>query len=181
MRKPFYEDAEELEDDVTIDEIGEDEEETEDYDNDDEDVSDDDCDDENNDEIDEYGSVEQTFDSSDILDTNLEIDEDIVSIATQLGEEAEADAAALSALVDDQAGPVMTAQYNKPFVSAPTDDGYETELLDEGQDGADIYDPSRDFFGDEDSDDGIEISDDDDEDVSDDDDDDDDDDTEIIE
>lgn len=177
MRKPFYEDADEDFDDVAIDGIGEDEE-TEDLEgNEDEDDCEDDTD---------YGTVEQTFASSDILDTELELDDDIVNIAAQLGEEAETDAAALSALVDDQAGPVMTAQYNKPFVSAPTDDGYETELLDEGQDGADIYDPSRDFFGDndDDSEEEIEISDEDeDDDFEDnsDDDDDDDDDTEIIE
>ena len=73
----------------------------------------------------------------------------------------------------------MTAQYNKPFASAPTDDGYETELLDEGQDGADIYDPSRDIFGDEGSDDEeVEISDEDD--YDDDEDDYDDEETEII-
>ena len=155
MKKPFYEDAEEELDDVAIDGIGE-EEETEDFD--DEEVEDS-CEDDDSD----YGSVEQTFASSDILDTELELDEDIVKIAAQLGEEAEADAIALTALVDDQAGPVMTAQYNKPFASAPTDDGYETELLDEGQDGADIYDPSRDIFGDEGSDDEeVEISDEDD-------------------
>ena len=67
------------------------------------------------------------------------------------GEEAEIDAEALSALVDDNAGPEMTAQFGKPFVSAPTEDGYETELLEETlEEPSYLYSRDADPFEDED-------------------------------
>ena len=93
----------------------------------------------------DYGTVEQTPEASDIPGTNLVLDEEVSELAAKLGEEAELDAEALSALVDDTAGAEMTAQFGKPFVSAPTEDGYETELLEEGQD-SELYNPNEDVF-----------------------------------
>ena len=114
-RRSFWEDSEENFEDVTVDAV--DTEETEDEELDEEEA--------------EYGAVEQTFQTSDILGTTVILDEEVSELAAKLGEEAEIDAEALSALVDDNAGPEMTAQFGKPFVSAPTEDGYETELLEE--------------------------------------------------
>ena len=123
-RRSFWEDAEETFEDEAVDtvEVEETEEEV--------------C--EETEE--EYGVVD-----SDIPGTNLVLDEEVSELAAKLGEEAELDAEALSALVDDTAGAEMTAQFGKPFVSAPTEDGYETELLEEGQD-SELYDPNEDIF-----------------------------------
>ena len=128
-RRSFWEDAEETFEDEAVDtvEVEETEEEV--------------C--EETEE--EYGVVEQTPEASDIPGTNLVLDEEVSELAAKLGEEAELDAEALSALVDDTAGAEMTAQFGKPFVSAPTEDGYETELLEEGQD-SELYDPNEDIF-----------------------------------
>ena len=128
-RRSFWEDAEETFEDEAVDtvEVEETEEEV--------------C--EETEE--EYGAVEQTPEASDILGTNLVLDEEVSELAAKLGEEAEIDAEALSALVDDNAGAEMTAQFGKPFVSAPTEDGYETELLEEGQD-SELYNPNEDIF-----------------------------------
>ena len=133
MRKlrSFWEDSEENFEDVTVDAV--DTEETEE---------------EETEEEAEYGAVEQTFETSDILGTTLVLDEEVSELAAKLGEEAEIDAEALSALVDDNAGAEMTAQFGKPFVSAPTEDGYETELLEEGQD-SELYNRDADPFEDE--------------------------------
>ena len=99
----------------------------------------------------EYGAVEQTFQTSDILGTTVVLDEEVSELAAKLGEEAEIDAEALSALVDDNAGPEMTAQFGKPFVSAPTEDGYETELLEETlEEPSELYNRDADPFEDED-------------------------------
>ena len=130
-RRSFWEDSEENFEDVTVDAV--DTEETEE---------------EETEEEAEYGAVEQTFETSDILGTNLVLDEEVSELAAKLGEEAEIDAEALSALVDDNAGAEMTAQFGKPFVSAPTEDGYETELLEEGQD-SELYNRDADPFEDE--------------------------------
>lgn len=101
-------------------------------------------------EEDEYGAVEQTFQTSDILGTTLTLDEEVSELAAKLGEEAEIDAEALSALVDDNAGAEMTAQFGKPFVSAPTEDGYETELLEETEEEpSELYNRDADPFEDE--------------------------------
>ena len=98
----------------------------------------------------EYGAVEQTFETSDILGTTVVLDEEVSELAAKLGEEAEIDAEALSALVDDNAGAEMTAQFGKPFVSAPTEDGYETELLEETQEEpSELYNRDADPFEDE--------------------------------
>ena len=98
----------------------------------------------------EYGAVEQTFQTSDILGTTLVLDEEVSELAAKLGEEAEIDAEALSALVDDNAGAEMTAQFGKPFVSAPTEDGYETELLEETEEEpSELYNRDADPFEDE--------------------------------
>ena len=123
-RRSFWEDAEETFEDEAVDtvEVEETEEEV--------------C--EETEE--EYGVVD-----SDIPGTNLVLDEEVSELAAKLGEEAELDAEALSALVDDTAGAEMTAQFGKPFVSAPTEDGYETELIEEGQD-SELYDPNEDIF-----------------------------------
>ena len=123
-RRSFWEDAEETFEDEAVDtvEVEETEEEV--------------C--EETEE--EYGVV-----ASDIPGTNLVLDEEVSELAAKLGEEAELDAEALSALVDDTAGAEMTAQFGKPFVSAPTEDGYETELLEEGQD-SELYNPNEDIF-----------------------------------
>ena len=128
-RRSFWEDAEETFEDEAVDtvEVEETEEEV--------------C--EETEE--EYGAVEQTPEASDILGTNLVLDEEVSELAAKLGEEAELDAEALSALIDDTAGAEMTAQFGKPFVSAPTEDGYETELLEEGQD-SELYNPNEDIF-----------------------------------
>ena len=130
-RRSFWEDSEENFEDVTVDAV--DTEETEE---------------EETEEEAEYGAVEQTFQTSDILGTTVVLDEEVSELAAKLGEEAEIDAEALSALVDDNAGAEMTAQFGKPFVSAPTEDGYETELLEEGQD-SELYNRDADPFEDE--------------------------------
>ena len=132
-RRSFWEDSEENFEDVTVDAV--DTEETEE--------------DEELDEA-EYGAVEQTFQTSDILGTTVVLDEEVSELAAKLGEEAEIDAEALSALVDDNAGAEMTAQFGKPFVSAPTEDGYETELLEETQEEpSELYNRDADPFEDE--------------------------------
>ena len=132
-RRSFWEDSEENFEDVTVDAV--DTEETEE---------------EETEEEAEYGAVEQTFQTSDILDTNLVLDEEVSELAAKLGEEAELDAEALSVLVDDNAGAEMTAQFGKPFVSAPTEDGYETELLEETQEEpSELYNRDADPFEDE--------------------------------
>ena len=137
-RRSFWEDSEENFEDVTVDAV--DTEETEEEETEEEGF-------EGTEEA-EYGAVEQTFQTSDILGTTLILDEDVSELADKLGEEAEIDAEALSALVDDNAGAEMTAQFGKPFVSAPTEDGYETELLEEGQD-SELYNRDADPFEDE--------------------------------
>ena len=127
-RRSFWEDSEENFEDVTVDAV--DREETE--------------------EEAEYGAVEQTFETSDILGTTVVLDEEVSELAAKLGEEAEIDAEALSALVDDNAGAEMTAQFGKPFVSAPTEDGYETELLEETEEEpSELYNRDADPFEDE--------------------------------
>lgn len=132
-RRSFWEDSEENFEDVTVDAV--DTEETEE---------------EETEEEAEYGAVEQTFETSDILGTTLVLDEEVSELAAKLGEEAEIDAEALSALVDDNAGAEMTAQFGKPFVSAPTEDGYETELLEETQEEpSELYNRDADPFEDE--------------------------------
>ena len=129
-RRSFWEDSEENFEDVTVDAVDTEEEETE--------------------EEAEYGAVEQTFQTSDILGTTLVLDEEVSELAAKLGEEAEIDAEALSALVDDNAGAEMTAQFGKPFVSAPTEDGYETELLEETEEEpSELYNRDADPFEDE--------------------------------
>ena len=136
-RRSFWEDSEENFEDVTVDAV--DTEET--------DEVEDDC--EECEEA-EYGAVEQTFQTSDILGTTLILDEEVSELAAKLGEEAEIDAEALSALVDDNAGAEMTAQFGKPFVSAPTEDGYETELLEETEEEpSELYNRDADPFEDE--------------------------------
>ena len=133
-RRSFWEDSEENFEDVTVDAVDTEEEE--------EGV--------NMYEEDEYGAVEQTFQTSDILGTTLVLDEEVSELAAKLGEEAEIDAEALSALVDDNAGAEMTAQFGKPFVSAPTEDGYETELLEETEEEpSELYNRDADPFEDE--------------------------------
>ncbi len=133
-RRSFWEDSEENFEDVTVDAV--DTEETEDEELDEEEA--------------EYGAVEQTFQTSDILGTTVILDEEVSELAAKLGEEAEIDAEALSALVDDNAGAEMTAQFGKPFVSAPTEDGYETELLEETQEEpSELYNRDADPFEDE--------------------------------
>lgn len=133
-RRSFWEDSEENFEDVTVDAV--DTEVTE------EEVTDD--------ELAEYGAVEQTFQTSDILGTTVVLDEEVSELAAKLGEEAEIDAEALSALVDDNAGAEMTAQFGKPFVSAPTEDGYETELLEETlEEPSELYNRDADPFEDE--------------------------------
>ena len=132
-RRSFWEDSEENFEDVTVDAV--DTEETEE---------------EETEEEAEYGAVEQTFETSDILGTTVVLDEEVSELAAKLGEEAEIDAEALSALVDDNAGAEMTAQFGKPFVSAPTEDGYETELLEETQEEPSyLYSRDADPFEDE--------------------------------
>ena len=132
-RRSFWEDSEENFEDVTVDTV--DTEETEE---------------EETEEEAEYGAVEQTFQTSDILGTTVILDEEVSELAAKLGEEAEIDAEALSALVDDNAGAEMTAQFGKPFVSAPTEDGYETELLEETQEEpSELYNRDADPFEDE--------------------------------
>lgn len=132
-RRSFWEDSEENFEDVTVDAV--DTEETE------EEVTEEEA---------EYGAVEQTFQTSDILGTTVILDEEVSELAAKLGEEAEIDAEALSALVDDNAGAEMTAQFGKPFVSAPTEDGYETELLEETQEEpSELYNRDADPFEDE--------------------------------
>ena len=132
-RRSFWEDSEENFEDVTVDAV--DTEETEE---------------EETEEEAEYGAVEQTFQTSDILGTTLVLDEEVSELAAKLGEEAEIDAEALSALVDDNAGAEMTAQFGKPFVSAPTEDGYETELLEETEEEpSELYNRDADPFEDE--------------------------------
>ena len=136
-RRSFWEDSEENFEDVTVDAV--DTEETE------EEVTE-----EEGTEEAEYGAVEQTFQTSDILGTTLTLDEEVSELAAKLGEEAEIDAEALSALVDDNAGAEMTAQFGKPFVSAPTEDGYETELLEETEEEpSELYNRDADPFEDE--------------------------------
>ena len=133
-RRSFWEDSEENFEDVTVDAVDTEEEE--------EGV-------EGTEEA-EYGAVEQTFETSDILGTTLVLDEEVSELAAKLGEEAEIDAEALSALVDDNAGAEMTAQFGKPFVSAPTEDGYETELLEETEEEpSELYNRDADPFEDE--------------------------------
>ena len=133
-RRSFWEDSEENFEDVTVDAV--DTEETEEE--------------ETEDGLAEYGAVEQTFQTSDILGTTVVLDEEVSELAAKLGEEAEIDAEALSALVDDNAGAEMTAQFGKPFVSAPTEDGYETELLEETQEEPSyLYNRDADLFEDE--------------------------------
>ena len=133
-RRSFWEDSEENFEDVTVDAVDTEEEE--------EGVE--------GTEEDEYGAVEQTFQTSDILGTTLVLDEEVSELAAKLGEEAEIDAEALSALVDDNAGAEMTAQFGKPFVSAPTEDGYETELLEETEEEpSELYNRDADPFEDE--------------------------------
>ena len=132
-RRSFWEDSEENFEDVTVDAV--DTEETEE---------------EETEEEAEYGAVEQTFETSDILGTTVVLDEEVSELAAKLGEEAEIDAEALSALVDDNAGAEMTAQFGKPFVSAPTEDGYETELLEETEEEpSELYNRDADPFEDE--------------------------------
>lgn len=132
-RRSFWEDSEENFEDVTVDAV--DTEETE------EEVTEEEA---------EYGAVEQTFQTSDILGTTVVLDEEVSELAAKLGEEAEIDAEALSALVDDNAGAEMTAQFGKPFVSAPTEDGYETELLEETlEEPSELYNRDADPFEDE--------------------------------
>ena len=139
-RRSFWEDSEENFEDVTVDAV--DTEETEEEETEEEEV----C--EETEE--EYGVVEQTPEASDILGTNLVLDEEVSELAAKLGEEAEIDAEALSALVDDNAGAEMTAQFGKPFVSAPTEDGYETELLEETEEEPSyLYNRDADPFEDE--------------------------------
>ena len=134
-RRSFWEDSEENFEDVTVDAVDTEETEEEGV---------------NMYEEDEYGAVEQTFETSDILGTTLILDEEVSELAAKLGEEAEIDAEALSALVDDNAGAEMTAQFGKPFVSAPTEDGYETELLEETQEEpSELYNRDADPFEDE--------------------------------
>ena len=136
-RRSFWEDSEENFEDVTVDAVDTEETEKE----------------EETEEEAEYGAVEQTFQTSDILGTTVVLDEEVSELAAKLGEEAEIDAEALSALVDDNAGPEMTAQFGKPFVSAPTEDGYETELLGETQEEPSesyLYNRDADPFEDED-------------------------------
>ena len=134
-RRSFWEDSEENFEDVTVDAVDTEETEEEDV---------------NMYEEAEYGAVEQTFETSDILGTTLVLDEEVSELAAKLGEEAEIDAEALSALVDDNAGAEMTAQFGKPFVSAPTEDGYETELLEETQEEpSELYNRDADPFEDE--------------------------------
>ena len=134
-RRSFWEDSEENFEDVTVDAVDTEETEEEGV---------------NMYEEDEYGAVEQTFETSDILGTTLVLDEEVSELAAKLGEEAEIDAEALSALVDDNAGAEMTAQFGKPFVSAPTEDGYETELLEETQEEpSELYNRDADPFEDE--------------------------------
>lgn len=140
-RRSFWEDSEENFEDVTVDAV--DTEETEEEVTEEEGV----------DFVEEaeYGAVEQTFQTSDILGTTVVLDEEVSELAAKLGEEAEIDAEALSALVDDNAGAEMTAQFGKPFVSAPTEDGYETELLEETQEEpSELYNRDADPFEDED-------------------------------
>ena len=134
-RRSFWEDSEENFEDVTVDAVDTEEtEEEEVYEETEE----------------EYGVVEQTPEASDILGTNLVLDEEVSELAAKLGEEAEIDAEALSALVDDNAGAEMTAQFGKPFVSAPTEDGYETELLEETEEEPSyLYNRDADPFEDE--------------------------------
>lgn len=132
-RRSFWEDSEENFEDVTVDAV--DTEETEE---------------EAEDGLAEYGAVEQTFQTSDIPGTTVILDEEVTELAAKLGEEAEIDAEALSALVDDNAGAEMTAQFGKPFVSAPTEDGYETELLEETlEEPSELYNRDADPFEDE--------------------------------
>ena len=132
-RRSFWEDSEENFEDVTVDAVDTEEEEGV----------------EGTEEA-EYGAVEQTFQTSDILGTTLVLDEEVSELAAKLGEEAEIDAEALSALVDDNAGAEMTAQFGKPFVSAPTEDGYETELLEETEEEpSELYNRDADPFEDE--------------------------------
>ena len=134
-RRSFWEDSEENFEDVTVDAVDTEETEEEDFEGTEED---------------EYGAVEQTFQTSDILGTTLILDEEVSELAAKLGEEAEIDAEALSALVDDNAGAEMTAQFGKPFVSAPTEDGYETELLEETEEEpSELYNRDADPFEDE--------------------------------
>ena len=134
-RRSFWEDSEENFEDVTVDAVDTEETEEEDV---------------NMYEEAEYGAVEQTFQTSDILGTTVVLDEEVSELAAKLGEEAEIDAEALSALVDDNAGAEMTAQFGKPFVSAPTEDGYETELLEETQEEPSyLYSRDADPFEDE--------------------------------
>ena len=134
-RRSFWEDSEENFEDVTVDAVDTEETEEEEV-----------C--EETEE--EYGVVEQTPEASDILGTNLVLDEEVSELAAKLGEEAEIDAEALSALVDDNAGAEMTAQFGKPFVSAPTEDGYETELLEETEEEPSyLYNRDADPFEDE--------------------------------
>lgn len=134
-RRSFWEDSEENFEDVTVDAVDTEETEEEGV---------------NMYEEDEYGAVEQTFETSDILGTTLVLDEEVSELAAKLGEEAEIDAEALSALVDDNAGAEMTAQFGKPFVSAPTEDGYETELLEETEEEpSELYNRDADPFEDE--------------------------------
>ena len=134
-RRSFWEDSEENFEDVTVDAVDTEETEEEGF--------------EGTEEA-EYGAVEQTFQTSDILGTTLILDEDVSELADKLGEEAEIDAEALSALVDDNAGAEMTAQFGKPFVSAPTEDGYETELLEETEEEPSyLYNRDADPFEDE--------------------------------
>ena len=131
-RRSFWEDSEENFEDVTVDAVDTEETEEEGV---------------NMYEEDEYGAVEQTFQTSDILGTTLVLDEEVSELAAKLGEEAEIDAEALSALVDDNAGAEMTAQFGKPFVSAPTEDGYETELLEETEEEpSELYNRDADPF-----------------------------------
>ena len=134
-RRSFWEDSEENFEDVTVDAVDTEETEEEGF---------------NMYEEAEYGAVEQTFQTSDILGTTLVLDEEVSELAAKLGEEAEIDAEALSALVDDNAGAEMTAQFGKPFVSAPTEDGYETELLEETEEEpSELYNRDADPFEDE--------------------------------
>ena len=134
-RRSFWEDSEENFEDVTVDAVDTEETEEEGVDMYEEA---------------EYGAVEQTFQTSDILGTTWILDEEVSELAAKLGEEAEIDAEALSALVDDNAGAEMTAQFGKPFVSAPTEDGYETELLEETEEEpSELYNRDADPFEDE--------------------------------
>ena len=134
-KRSFWEDAEETFEDGAVDTVDtvEEVEETEE-----EETEEEGCEETEGD----YGTLHIP---SDIPGTNLVLDEEVSELAAKLGEEAELDAEALSALVDDTAGAEMTAQFGKPFVSAPTEDGYETELLEEGQD-SELYNPNEDVF-----------------------------------